>query len=138
MDSAAVRLRGHELQPTGTNQTIQQAACLFGINPTAERLAPDVKQRYLCLPVCPNPVQRAAGIGVLFSQPDLPEGRPTVGPEIFSPQPHSSLNVLLANGLRLGATLHGPLQVAQRATQSQDMGCTLGDPFPFPAIQLRL
>jgi hypothetical protein len=73
MDGAAVRLRGHELQPAGPNQAIEQAACLFSINPTAERLTPDIQQRYLCLLVCPNPTQYAAGVGMLFSQPDLPE-----------------------------------------------------------------
>jgi hypothetical protein len=34
---------------------------------------------------------------VLFSQPDLPERRSAVRPEVFSPQPHSSLNILFAN-----------------------------------------
>ena len=136
MDGAAARLRGHELQPTGANETIEQAACLFGIKPTAERLTPDVQQRHFRLPVGPNPAQRAAGVGMLFGQPNLPERRPTVRPEIISPQPHSGLNVLLANGLRLGAAEHGPVQVSQRATQSQDMGAALGNPFPFSAIQL--
>jgi hypothetical protein len=125
MDSAAVRLRGHKLQPTGTNQSIEQAACLFGIKPTAECLTPDLQQRYLSLLVCPNPTQYAVGVGVLFSQPDLPEGRSTVWQEIISPQPHSSLNVLLANGLRLGTALHSPVQVSQRATQAQHMGAAL-------------
>src|SRR5262249_19915785 len=68
---------------------------------------------------------------MLFSPPDLPERRPTVRPEIFSPQPYSGLNVLLAHGVRLGATLHGPVQVAQRATQSQDMGSPW-QPIPVP------
>src|SRR5215813_655165 len=101
MDSPAVSLRGHELQPTGTNQTIEQAACMCGIKPTAERLTPDVEQRYLWLLVCPNPTQRAAAIGVLFSQPDLPEGRPAVRPEVISPKPYSGLNALFANSLGL-------------------------------------
>ena len=138
MDVAAARLRGQQLQPTGTNQTIEQATCLFGINPTAERLTPDVQQRYLWLPVCPNPIQCAAGVGVLFSQPELPERRPTVRPEIISPQAHSGLNVLLANGLRLWAAEHRPVRVSQRATQSQDMGAALGNPFSFSTIQLWL
>jgi hypothetical protein len=42
MDRATVRLHGHELQPTRPNQAIEQAARLFGVNPTAERLTPDV------------------------------------------------------------------------------------------------
>ena len=78
MDVAAARLRGHELQPAGANQAIEQGAYLFGIEPTAERLTPDVQQRHLCLAVCPNPTQCAAGVGMLFSQPELPERRPTV------------------------------------------------------------
>jgi len=67
MLSAAIRLLGHQPQPARTNEGIEQASCLFGIKPTAECLTPNVEQRYLCLPVCPNPTQRAAGIGVLFS-----------------------------------------------------------------------
>src|SRR5215831_12619336 len=35
MDSAAARLRGHEPKPDGTNQTIEQAACLFSSKATA-------------------------------------------------------------------------------------------------------
>jgi hypothetical protein len=73
MDGAAARLRGHEVQPAGANQTIEQATCLFGIKPTAERVTPDVQQRHLWLPVCPNPTQCATGVGMLFSQPELPE-----------------------------------------------------------------
>src|SRR5262245_231598 len=138
MDGAAVCLRGHELQPTGPNQAIEQAACLFGIKPAAERLTPDVRHRHLGLLSFPNPTECAAGIGVLFSQPNLPERRSTVWPEIISPQAHSGLKVLLADGLRLGTTEHGPIQVSQRATQSQDMGAALGNPFPFPTIQLCL
>jgi hypothetical protein len=138
MDGAAARLRGHELQPTGPSQTIEQAACLFGIKPTAKRLTPDVQQRYLWLPVGLNPAQRTAGVGMLFRQPDLPKRRPTVRPKIISPQPHRRRDVLLVNGLRLGAAEHGPVQVSQRATQSQDMGAALGNPFPLSAIQLWL
>ena len=59
-------------------------------------------------------------------------------PEVFSPQPDSGINVLLANGLRLGAPEHGPVQVGQRATQSQDMGGAFGSPFPFAAVQICL
>src|SRR4029077_3807262 len=98
----------------------------------------DVQQRYLWLPVCPNPAQCAAGVGVLFGQPNLPEGSPTVRPEIISPQLHSGLNVVLPNGLRLSAAEDGPVQVSQRATQSQDMGSALSNPFPFSAVQLWL
>ena len=75
---------------------------------------------------------------MLFSQPDLPKRRPAVRPEVLSPEPHSGLNVLWANGLRLGTAEHGPVQVSQRATQSQDMGAALGNPFPLSAIQLWL
>src|SRR5215831_3732885 len=138
MDGAAARLRSHELQPTRPNQTVEQAARLFCINPTAERLTSDFQQRYLRLPVCSNPTQCPAGVVMLFSQPYLPERRPTVRPEVISPQPYSGLNVLLANGLRLGAAEHGPVQVSQRATQSQDMGGALGSPFPFAAVQICL
>ena len=138
MDGAAARLRGHELQPTGPDQTVEQGAYLFGIKPTAERLTPDFQQRYLCLPVCPNPTQCAAGIGMLFGQADLPQCGPAVRPEIISPQPHRRRDVLLVNGLRLGAAEHGPVQVSQRATQPQDMGSTFGNPFPFSAIQVCL
>ena len=138
MDVTAARLRGHQLQPTGSNQTVEQGAYLFGIKPTAERLTPDVQQRYLWLPVCPNPAQCATGVGVLFGQPNLPERRPTVRPEIISPQPHRRCDVLLVNGPRLGAAEHCPVQVNQRAAQSQDMGAALGNPFPFSAIQLCL
>src|SRR5512132_4097979 len=134
MNGAAVRLRCHQLQPAGTNQTIEQVARLFGIKPTAERLTPDLQHRYLGLPSFPNPTECAAGIGVLFSQPNLPERRSAMRPEIISPQPHRRRNVLLVNGLRLGAAEHGPVQVSQRATQSQGMGATLGNPFPFSAI----
>src|SRR5215813_4132820 len=112
MDVASARFGRYQLQPAGTNQPIEQGACLFGIKPTAERLTPDLQQRYLCLLVCPDPTQNSAGVGVLFSQPDLPEGRSAVRPEIFSPQPHGGPNVLLADGLRLGATEHGPIQVS--------------------------
>ena len=59
-------------------------------------------------------------------------------PEVFSPQPDSGINVLLANGLRLGAPEHGPVQVGQRATQSQDMGGAFGSPFPSAAVQICL
>ena len=75
---------------------------------------------------------------MLFSQSNLPERRSTVRPEIISPEPYRRLDVLLANDLRLGASKHGPVQVSQRAAQSQDMGAALGNPFSFPAIQLRL
>jgi hypothetical protein len=44
MNGAAVRLCGHQLQPAGTDQAIEQAACLLGIEPAAERLTPDVQQ----------------------------------------------------------------------------------------------
>ena len=96
MDGAAARLRGHELQPAGANQAIEQGAYLFGIEPTAERLTPDVQQRYLWLPVGLNPAQRTAGVGMLFSQPELPKRRPTVRPEIISPQPHRRRDELLS------------------------------------------
>ena len=112
MDGAAVRLRGHQLQPTGTNQTIEQATCLLSIEPTAERLTPDVQQRDLWLPVFPNPTQGAAGVGVLFTQPNLPKRRSTVRPEIISPQPHRRRDVLLANGLWFSAAEHRPVQVS--------------------------
>src|SRR5262245_18910944 len=138
MDRASVRLRGHEPQPTSTNQAIEQATCVFGIKPTAECLTPDLQQRYLCLLVCPNPTQNAAGVGVLLSQPDLPERRLAMRPEIFAPQPHGGLNVLFANDLRLGAAEHGPVQISQRATQAQHMGSALGGPFPFSTVQVRL
>src|SRR5262245_66096951 len=138
MDRASVRLRGHELQPTGMNQAIEQGTCLFGIKATAVCLTPDLEQRYLCLLVCPNPTQRAAGVGVLLSQADLPERRLAVRPEIFAPQPHGGLNVLFANGLRLGAAEHGPVQISQRAPQAPHMSSALGGPFPFSTVQVRL
>ena len=47
MDGAAACLCAHELQPTGTNQTIEQTTCLFSVKPTAERLTPDFRQRLL-------------------------------------------------------------------------------------------
>ena len=55
MDSAAARLGRYQLQPTGTNQTIEQSARLIGLKPTAESLTPNFQQRYLFLLVCPNP-----------------------------------------------------------------------------------
>src|SRR5215831_19980198 len=138
MDIASARLGRYQLQPTGTNQTIKQGARLFSIKPAAERLTTDIQQRYLGLLVYPNPAQCAAGVVMLFSQPNLPERRSAVRPEVFSPQPYSGRNVLFANGLRFGAAEHGPVQVGQRATQSQDMGGALGSPFPFAAVQICL
>ena len=134
LDVASARFGRYQVEPTGTNQAVEQAARLFGIKPTAERLTPDVQQRYLCPPVCPNPAQCAAGVVMLFSQPNLPERCSAVRPEVFSPQPYSGRNVLFANGLRFGTAEHGPVQVGQRATQSQDMGGALGSPFPFSAV----
>src|SRR5215472_2921425 len=138
MDVASARFSRYQLQPTGTNQPIEQSARPFSVKPTAERLTPDIQQRYLGLLVCPNPIQCPAGVVILFSQPNLPERRATVRPEIISPQPHRGRDVLLVNGLRLSTTLHGPVQVGQRGTQSQYMGGALGSPFPFAAVQICL
>src|SRR5262245_26191126 len=138
MDRATVRLHGHELQPTRPNQAIEQDAGLFGINPTAERLTPNIQKRHLLLPVGLNPAQCLAGVGMLFGEPYLPECCPTVRPEIISPQLHRRRDVLLVNGLWLDAAEHSPVQVSQRATQPQDMGAALGNPFTVPAVQLWL
>src|SRR5262249_21739260 len=134
MDVASARLGRYQVQPTGTNQAIEHGARLIGFKLAAESLTPDIQQRYLCLLICPNPTQNAAGVGVLLSQPNLPERRLAVRPEIFAPQPHGGLNVLFANGWRLGAAKHGPVQISQRATQAQHMGSALGGPFPFSAV----
>ena len=117
MDGATFRLRGRQLQPASSDQTIEQAACLFGIKPAAERLTPDVQQRYLRLPACPNPTQCAAGVGMLLRQPDLPERCSAMRPEIISPQPHSGLNVSFTDQLRLRTTEHRPIQIGECATQ---------------------
>jgi hypothetical protein len=84
MDSAAASLRGYQPQPARAGQAIEQAACLLSIKPTAQGILPDVQQRRLGLLFCPNPAQRTAGIGMLFSQPDLPKCSPAVRPEIIS------------------------------------------------------
>jgi hypothetical protein len=42
MEVASARLGRYQLQPTGTNQAIEQAACLLGIKPAAKSILPDV------------------------------------------------------------------------------------------------
>src|SRR5262245_1276591 len=56
---------------------------------------------------------------MLLDKPDLPQRGSTMWPEILAPKTDCGLNVLLANGLRFGATEHRPVQISQRtATHS--------------------
>src|SRR5688572_9974684 len=90
------------LKPPGFHEAVDQALSVLSVEPLAERVSADVLAGNLSLVVGFEPPKHLASVRVLVSEPDQPEGRPAVRPEVISPKPDRRLHESRLNPLRFG------------------------------------
>ena len=118
-------------QPPSLHQLIDDGLDLIGIpaalpslsvlQPLAQRIAAHVLAGHNIPAPSPDPAQNPASVGVMIGQPDLADGSAGVRPEVISPQPHGGFDEPRLDGLWFGTAVHGPVDIAERASQTQNL-----------------
>src|SRR5262249_34876219 len=89
----------------------------------------------------PNPPQGTAGVRMPLAQPDLPQRRSSVGPEVVADKPNGSVDESLLDSVRLGNQnrLTGcsprPIKVCQRTGQPQNLCLRFRPPLALAPIE---
>ena len=119
--SRTFRLRRHLPQPSSPHQLIDDRLHLVGIEPLAQRIPAHVLAGHLLAVAGPDPAQDPTSFGVMIGQPNLAHGRAGVRPQVISPQPHRGFDEPHLDGLWFGTALHGPVEIAERAGEAQNL-----------------